>query len=324
MRSNEEEQTSMMLYEDDTQKMMVDEICKEALRVLDAVGHPDVSAQMEAGKEAVFRRVNGKIVADAARRVPKGFAYLMAAAVALLLALTASMAYHMGREVTVGQLSAALVETVSPLGMTSKVVLADGTAVTLNGGSKLTYPAVFVGDERVVSLVGEGFFDVAKDTERPFLVRGGNLIVEVLGTKFGFKSYEDDMNTVVTLKEGAVKAVPLNADTVDAIVLKPNRQLTLDNRTGEFQCRIVDAAELLAWKDGELYFRDNTLDEIAKVLERRFNVKITIANKSLKEDRYFAHFASDEGLDKILTLLSHKRHWKYEKNNGTIEIKRKY
>lgn len=324
MRSNEEEQTGMTLHEEDTNEMMVDEICSEALRVLAAVGHPDVSAQMEDSKEAVFRRVNGKIEADAARRVPSGFAYLMAAAVALLLVLTASMAYHMGREATVGQLSAAMIETVSPLGMTSKVVLADGTAVTLNGGSKLTYPAVFVGSERAVSLVGEGFFDVAKDTEHPFLVHGENLIVEVLGTKFGFKAYEEDMNTVVTLKEGAVKAVPLNAEAVDAIVLKPNQQLTLDNRTGEFQCRIVDAAELLAWKDGELYFRDNTLDEIARILERRFNVKITIATRELKDDRYFAHFASDEGPDKILTLLSHKRHWMYEKNNGTIEIKRKY
>lgn len=321
MKWNEEKRTGMNLYEDDTNGMAVDEICKEALRVLDAVGHPDVSAQMADGKEAVFRRVNGKIEADAALRVTSGFRYLMAAGVALLLALTASAAYHMGRKGAAKQLSAALVETVAPLGMTSRVVLADGTAVTLNGGSKLTYPAVFVGDERAVTLVGEGFFDVAKDAAHPFLVRGENLTVEVLGTKFGFRSYKEDMNTVVTLKEGAVKALPLNAETVEALVLKPNQQLTLDNRTGEFQCRFVDAAELLAWKDGELYFRDNTLDEIARVLERRFNVSITITTRTLKDDRYFAHFGSDEGLDKILTLLSHKRHWKYENKNGTIVIK---
>lgn len=314
----------MTLHEDDTQEMMVDEICRETMRVLDAVGHPDVSAQMKAGKESVFRRVKRKIDADAARRAWTGFGYLMAAAVALLLVVTASVAYHMGREATAKQLSAALVETVSPLGMTSKVVLADGTAVTLNGGSKLTYPAVFVGGVRAVSLVGEGFFDVAKDAEHPFMVNGESLSVEVLGTKFGFKSYEEDMNTVVTLKDGAVKAIPLNAEAVDAIILKPNQQLTLDNRTGEFQCRRVDAAEHLAWKDGELYFRDTTLDEIAKILERKFNVTITISTKSLKDDRYFAHFGSDEGLEKILTLLSHKRLWKYEKKNGAIEIKRKY
>lgn len=324
MTSNEDKLRGMTIHEEDTNGMMMGEICSETMRVLDATGHPDVSAEMESAREPVFNKVSGKIDADTARRTPRGFAYMMAAAVALLLALTASAAYYMGREDAMTQLSAAMVEAVSPLGMTSKVVLADGTAVILNGGSKLTYPAVFAGSERAVSLVGEGFFDVAKDTEHPFKVCGENLSVEVLGTKFGFRAYTEDMSTVVTLKEGAVKAIPLNAGAVDAIVLKPNQQLTLDNRTGEFECRIVDAAELLAWKDGELYFRDTTLGEIARILERRFNVKITIADRALRDDRYFAHFGSDEDLDKILTLLSHKRLWRYEKKNGAIEIKKKY
>ena len=66
------------------------------------------------------------------------------------------------------------------------------------------------------------------------------------------------------------------------------------------------------------------MDEIAKILERKFNVKILIASESLKNDRYFAHFGYNENLEQILTLLSHKRFWKYEKKNGTIEIRKKY
>ena len=212
----------------------------------------------------------------------------------------------------------------TPLGVTTKITLPDGTVVTLNGGSKLTYPTLFAGKERCVSLSGEGFFEVAKDAEHPFLVNADNLSVKVLGTKFGFKSYKDDNQTIVTLKEGLVKAMPSNKEAVNGIVLRPNQQLVLDNRTGEFQCRNVNTAEYLSWKEGVLYFRDTTLDEIAKILERKFNVKILIASESLKNDRYFAHFGYNENLEQILTLLSHKRFWKYEKKNGTIEIRKKY
>ena len=319
----------MTLKEVDENKEVVDEVCKEVFRVLNALKHPDVSEQVNDSKEFVFERVNDKIKTDSiltsrmnGKRV--NIRFLVAAGIALLLLMSVSAAYHLGHKSGQELKSNLYAETVTPLGVTTKITLPDGTVVTLNGGSKLTYPTLFAGKERCVSLSGEGFFEVAKDAEHPFLVNADNLSVKVLGTKFGFKSYKDDNQTIVTLKEGLVKAMPSNKEAVNGIVLRPNQQLVLDNRTGEFQCRNVNTAEYLSWKEGVLYFRDTTLDEIAKILERKFNVKILIASESLKNDRYFAHFGYNENLEQILTLLSHKRFWKYEKKNGTIEIRKKY
>lgn len=319
----------MTLHEGDENRIIVDEVCKEVFRVLNAMGHPDVSAQVDNSKESVFKRVNEKIETDSVLRAridrkQPDFRSLIVAGIALLLALSVGAAYYMGHESGRKLQAAVSVETVAPLGVTSKVILADGTVVTLNGGSKLTYPTLFGGKERIVNLVGEGYFDVAKDAKHPFIVNGANLSVRVLGTKFGFKSYKEDIRTVVTLKDGSVEAIPLNGEATNGIVLKPDQQLVLDNRTGEFQCRIVNSAEYLSWKDGVLYFRDTTLEEITKILERKFNVKILIASESLKTDRYFAHFGYSENLEQILTLLSHKRPWKYERKNGTIEIRKRY
>lgn len=312
----------------DNDKSMDEQVCKEVLRVLTAMKHPDVSVEQEESKDAIFNRINNKIEGESGlciqgSRRDTFISYLKVACVVAFFFLSLGGAYlsgHYSREVAV---SSVYMETTIPLGVTSKMILADGTAVTLNGGSKLSYPTCFEGKERRVELVGEGFFEVTKDAKRPFIVSSNKLSVKVLGTKFCFRSYQDDANTVVTLKEGSVKATPLGRQKQNGIILEPDQQLVLNNHTGEFQCLNVNTEEYTSWMNGVLYFRNNTLDEIVKILERRFNVDIRIISGEIKNDRYFAHFGNGENVDQILKLLSHKRSWKFESRNGLIEIKTK-
>lgn len=317
----------MFLSQNDESRIMIDDVCEEALRILNAMKHPDISYQMEEDKEFVFDRVTNKIETDSYLQIQENkkknfIRYIVAASIACIFMISIVSAYYIGHysgQKLPGQVYA---EVLAPYGITTQLILADGTKVTLNGGSRLTYPTIFTGKERMVALSGEGFFDVTKDVDHPFVVNSGKLSVKVLGTKFGFKSYGDDRHTIVTLKAGLVKVIPLSKEKKNGIVLEPNQQLILDNHTGEYLCRNVNTEEYISWKDGILCFRDFSLDEIVRILERRFDVKIQILSDEIKNDRYFAHFEHGENLEQILTLLSHKRPWKYENINGVIEIKK--
>jgi ferric-dicitrate binding protein FerR (iron transport regulator) len=319
-----EETLSALKKEDGT---LVDEICTKVLSVLSTLKSTDIRKQMTESKEIVYEQANSKINTDSSlvRRIQRArttvyFRYLSAASVALLLILsTAAVTYRIGLRSGNQRPVPAQVEMNVPYGVMSKVALSDGTVVTLNGGSKLTYPASFEGG-RQVSLSGEGFFDVAKDEEHPFIIQAKNISVKVLGTRFAFKAYEEDSHTVLTLESGRIQAIPLHTNEKD-IFLNPNQQLVLDNRNGEFQRIDVKAEEYTSWKDGVLCFRDLTLKEIATELERRFDVKIQILSDELKSEQYFAQFKNGENAEQILHKLSFKHAWKAVKRQDQIEIK---
>lgn len=296
----------------------------EVFRILNALKHPDVSEQMKESKEVIFRKVSTKIEAEAdqqargrRRRLLRALPY--AAAVALLLFSIATLTYFSGYRSGQKQTADTQIRIEVPCGTLSQLTLSDGTKVTLNGGSELTYPAAF-GNKREVTLHGEGFFDVAKDEKRPFIVHTQNLSAHVLGTRFGFKAYKEDTQTVLTLEEGKVSAQLPAGEPGERILLKPNQQLIIDNATGSSLRRYVDAREYIAWKDGILTFRDLTLQEIAVVLQRRFNVNIRFASERIKDERYVAQFKYQENIEQILDMLSYKRAWKYKKKGGCIEL----
>ena len=153
-----------------------------------------------------------------------------------------------------------------PEGAITHLTLSDGTQVTLNGGSSLTYPAEF-SDNREVCLQGEGFFDVRKKTESPFIVHTKQFSAKVLGTRFSFKAYDTDRQAVLTLERGSVQV--LTDHGKDNMILSPNQQVIKDSHTGKLYCHEVDAEDYTCWKDGILVFKDQTLAEISTILERQ-------------------------------------------------------
>jgi ferric-dicitrate binding protein FerR (iron transport regulator) len=299
-----------------------EKVFTDALRMINATGYPQTTQQMNEDKEKIYMSLEQKIHAEKvlSQKRKMHFKRLYAAAIALLIIFPAAYtAYRLGIRSGEQILSQNMIEVTAPYGTITRIVLPDSSIVTLNGGSVLTYPPLF-GSERQVHLSGEGYFDIAKN-KNVFTVKAAHISVNVLGTRFAFKAYDEDPYTVLTLEEGCIKAIPANEQADGGILLRPKQQLILNNATGEIRRQIVHIQEYTSWKDGVLTIRDLTWDEIAIILKRRFNVEIRITSDKIRNERYFALFKYGENIEQILEKLSFKRPWKYVKhNNGTIDI----
>lgn len=192
-------------------------------------------------------------------------------------------------------------EVTATMGTVIRYELPDQSVVWLNSGSTLRYPAVFKKDNREVELKGEAYFEVEADSERPFYVNTPNgLSVYVYGTKFNVAAYEDDNYIETVLEKGKVNVITPNRET---IALAPGEQLLYDKQTRESIKNSVDVYGKTAWKDGKLIFRNASLDDIFKRLERHFNVDIQFNNKHGKEYKYRATFRT-ETLSQIMDYLA--------------------
>lgn len=192
-------------------------------------------------------------------------------------------------------------EVTATMGTIIRYELPDHSIVWLNSGSTLRYPTVFKKDNRDVELRGEAYFEVEADHERPFYVNTPNgLSVYVYGTKFNVAAYEDDSFIEAVLEKGKVNVITPNQET---IVLAPGEQLLYDKQTQKSQKNEIDVYGKIAWKDGKLIFRNASLEEIFKRLERHFNVDIQFNNKQAKEYKYRATFRT-ETLSQILDYLA--------------------
>ena len=202
-------------------------------------------------------------------------------------------------------------EVVTATGSVICYELPDHSVVWLNAGSTLRYPTTFKKDNRLVELKGEAYFEVQADKDRPFYVNTPNgLSVYVYGTKFNVAAYEDDNYIETVLEKGKVNVITPDQET---IVLAPGEQLLYDKQSQKSKKNKVDVYGKIAWKDGKLIFRNASLEEILKRLERHFNVEIQFNNRSGKEYKYRATFRT-ETLSQILDYLARSADlkWKIE------------
>ena len=181
----------------------------------------------------------------------------------------------------------------APLGSKTKLYLPDGTLVWLNAGSRMTYSQGFGVDNRKVELEGEGYFEVKRNEKIPFFVKTKDLQLQVLGTKFNFRDYPEDHEVVVSLLEGKVGLNNLLREEKEA-VLSPDERAVLNKANGLLTVESVTASNASQWTDGYLFFDEELLPDIAKELERSYNVKIHIANDSLKTFRFYGNFVRRE------------------------------
>ena len=158
---------------------------------------------------------------------------------------------------------------------TSNFTMEDGTIITLNKNSRLSYSDKYGKDSRNVKLEGEAYFEVAKDTAHPFIVKTDLLETQVLGTSFNIRVYSPD-NAHVTLLEGSIKV----SDThhTKELLIKPGQNATLQ-KGGTFSIHEVQAKEYSTWAEGQFYFDDTELIEIMRELGRWYNVNIIFTSK---------------------------------------------
>lgn len=206
-----------------------------------------------------------------------------------------------------------------PLGSKSKITFPDGSVVCLNAGSMVKYDSNFAKESRNVELRGEGYFEISKNKELPFVVHTGKLSVKVLGTKFNLKSYEEDSEVKVTLKEGAVKVGDFPAETAQ-VMLKPNQRFTFKKTTQTMRVDSVDASHVDNWRNGAMTFDKVSLAEITKELRRLYNIPIRIEDESVKEIVYYSDFQENVTVEKVLEILSSGNKFRYEVKPGLIRI----
>ena len=154
-----------------------------------------------------------------------------------------------------------------------RIILPDGTSVTLNAGSYLRYPREFITDVRRIEMNGEAFFEVTRDEEKPFLIHTKDADVKVLGTSFNVKAFDMDEQLTVSVQTGKVQV-----DLPEAMMrLLPDEQFVMDKTKGEFQKRNEDARLSTVWIKGGLYFNRTPIRTVVNELVRMYNRTIEFA-----------------------------------------------
>ncbi|MFA4867021.1 MAG: FecR domain-containing protein [Pedobacter sp.] len=172
---------------------------------------------------------------------------------------------------------------VVPYGRRADVLLADGSRVWLNSGSRLVYPNTFKGSKREVYLQGEAFFEVFHNKEQPFHVYVKDVDVKVLGTSFNVRAYPDEKNLKTTLLTGSVELSAENNKNRTRLI--PGRMAIYENGS-PFNVHTVNTEIQTSWKSGYLYLRNEPLQNLLKTLERYYNVPVALEDS--EEDRYFS------------------------------------
>lgn len=203
-----------------------------------------------------------------------------------------------------------------PMGVRTKFQLPDGSTGYLNSGSRLKYPVQFNG-ERKVELVGEAFFDVARNAEIPFHVNTRNLDIKVLGTTFNVIANEDEQTEEIVLQTGKVDVSSRGGKQL--AILSPNEQLILDIEKRTLAKNDVEASQYTSWKEGQLVFRNENMKQVAIRLSRWYNVEVVIDDRLLDDYTFHATFI-DEPLEEVLKLLSITTPLSYKEEKRSCDI----
>lgn len=194
------------------------------------------------------------------------------------------------------------IEVMAPASSRMHIDLGDGTSVWLNHGSTLKYPYRFEGKERRVFLTGEAYFEVAHNSEVPFIVGTNQVEVKAIGTAFNVSAYTDDYLVETTLVEGKVILYDINSSR-EIKALSPNECLKYNAAAHTYRLETRNTEKYTAWKDGVLIFKNDSITEIAKKLSRWYNVEVEITSEKVKEYTYTATF-TDETLYQVLELMT--------------------
>jgi|SRR5699024_9938588 len=215
----------------------------------------------------------------------------------------------------------------NPAGQSSRIVLGDGSTVWLSAASSLRYPKKFGDTLRSVSLTGEAFFDITRNSDKPFVVHSGKLQTKVLGTSFNIRSFDTENNIQVTVATGRVSveqdtATNKKSPDVDrnVAVLTPDQQHIFDKRTNRGTTKVVKSKIYTSWKSGKLIFENHSFKEIAQRLERWYGVQIHFSDEALKQIRFKVTFENNS-LQHALRMLQAIENFEFEMENNHVWIK---
>jgi ferric-dicitrate binding protein FerR (iron transport regulator) len=235
--------------------------------------------------------------------------YFARAAAILIIPVLGFTLYLSSRYVTLkhDQLIAGKVsnEVISSVDAITKVTLPDGTKVWLNHSSSLKYPAVYLENRRDVELIGEGYFEVAHNPEKPFFVTAGEIEIKALGTEFNIMAYPDEDRIETSLINGSIElhGSNLTGNSVPLVRMKPSDLAIFQKSSKELSVLSIPDDRYFAWKLGKLVFNEEPMDKVAEKLSRWFNVEVEIKDTELLELTYTATFIN-ETLPQVMELIA--------------------
>ncbi|MDR0748184.1 MAG: FecR family protein [Tannerellaceae bacterium] len=211
------------------------------------------------------------------------------------------------------------IETSTPLGGQTRLLLPDGSVAWVNAKSELKYSSRFGTANRNLYLDGGAYFEVNKHKELPFSVRTGDMEVIATGTTFNICSYSEDNKSEVVLLEGGVDIII--SDKRYSLV--PDEKMIYDKTSASATIEQTDTQMVARWIKGKLSFYQASIPEIYRMLERHFNVRIQIDDDELKNEYFLGSINLGMNLSEILRCLDVDKKYKIEVRNDVIVIKRK-
>jgi transmembrane sensor len=203
-----------------------------------------------------------------------------------------------------------------PRGGEYQLTLSDGTRVWLNSETSIRFPVFFLGKKRDVQLTGEAYFEVAENKNMPFIVHTGETDIHVTGTAFNVRAYSGEKNMAATLVEGEVNVI--RNQTKETLRLKPGQQAVvsgLETHVGE-----VNVEQFIAWKNGRIYFENNSLEEILSNLARWYDVEVNYTDENLKKLRFSIDVERYTEFNRVFEIIELTRKVKFSINKNEVTV----
>jgi ferric-dicitrate binding protein FerR (iron transport regulator) len=250
----------------------------------------------------------------ARRNIPRWTRELMRTAAAVILTAGIGAYFYLQSERRMDVVD----NTISvPVGQQLDIVLSDGTEVTMNGSSTITFPPIFSKSERRVQLSGEAYFAVTHDADHPFVVETSKYDIEVLGTEFNVMAYPESDEFVASLVEGRVKVTD-NADAGNFVELSPRQEARLSG--GKLIVGKMPEYEKFLWRDGLIDFYHASLPYMMDLFEKYYGVRMVYNADELPKMAFSGKIRISEGIDHALWVLQQNAMFEYEKDNNTNTI----
>lgn len=204
-----------------------------------------------------------------------------------------------------------------PTGGEYTLALADGTKIWLNSQTTLRYPTKFTRNDRTVYLEGEAYFEVVRDEKRPFYVRMANEVnVEVLGTSFNVRSYQDEQEIETVLEHGSVK---MWRDK-DHITLVPGVKAAYNKNNGNFTAQHINTELYTAWYKGQYVFEGETIENILNKLSRWYDIQVFFADPAVRNMIFSGSIRKYDTIQQLLNAIEATGGIRFQVNENTITV----
>lgn len=205
----------------------------------------------------------------------------------------------------------------------TKHTLPDGTVISLNSDSRVSYPERFVDDQRVVNLEGEAFFDVKRDEQKPFIINAQGSVTKVLGTSFNINAYPGENNVEIAVMSGKVAVFPWpsneNQEDQEMLLLNPNEKAVLKPETHQVAKSAADLETIASWKTNLLIFKNDPFEVMTKKLERWYGVQFVIQTDETPQGKWNGRFQSNS-LEYVLKGLMFSSDYQFTINQEKVYV----